>query len=591
MLKRLCLIGLVLILWQPTSGTRAQDGPIEKLTHDGLERTVYVHVPPTYSDEQAVPLVVVLHPFASSGKGIAALTGFDDAADVQGFIVAYPDSADLRWDDGRIGYSSPPGSEPVDDLGFIMALIDELSATYTIDQQQIYLVGSGNGSLMAYRLACEYPARFAKVVVASALLWNYHEELCPTATDPISMLLIMGTNDNYYPLDGQTIETRDPSVVMRIQSVGGTLRFWGERNGCDVNEFEIFADPEIRLYENCAENSSLAFLAVENADNNWLHVEDNHQLNQFGIDYTEITLRYLFGEQGGEDWQALATRMVASGIPEQNLARNYAVYVPPTYDPANPIPVVVVLHGRPDNGAGMAYLLDLNRVARAENFIAVYPDGINQGWNYTLGYASFPETGIDDVGFLRTLIQDLAVDLNIDPARVYVTGFSNGGFMTQTMACEASDQFAGFAVIGATAFPGFEESCPGKPPIPIMFIHGTLDQSIPWDGIIQDGVAVTYPVSDNIGFWAVHNNCVAEQTTETPIPESGLSPGTSVTLYEFKGCAEDDNILFYAIEGGGHNIPGVPDRLPVERFGLVNMDIDAPTVIWEFLSQQTLDPQ
>ncbi|MBI5927667.1 MAG: hypothetical protein HY862_00045 [Chloroflexi bacterium] len=584
-----CLVFCLTVGWHQNS--HAQDGPIEKLTYDGLERTVYIHVPPSYSESQPVPLVLVLHPFASSGKAMAALTGFDAAADEQGFIVAYPDSANLRWDDGRSTYAPSPGIESVDDLGFITHLIDELTTTYAIDSQQIYLVGSGAGGLMAYRLACEYPERFAKVVVASALIWNYHEDLCPSAAPaPISMLIVVGSNDFYYPLEGRNVEARDPAVTLRVQSMGGTLRFWGERNDCDLNDFEIFTEPAIRLYQNCNNESSLAFLSIENAGNNWLRSTINYQLNQFGVDYTEIATRYLFGPKDGEDWQGLVTKMTTEAVSPETLARNYAVYVPPSYDPTQPTPVVMALHGRPDTGTGMAYLLDLNRVAQTENFIAVYPDGINQGWNYTLGFPGYGDNDINDVEFLGTLIKDLSLDLNIDSQRVYLTGFSNGGFMTQAMACEAADQFAAFAVIGATAFPGFETFCAGTPPIPMLFIHGSLDKSIPWDGLQQSGQWVTYPVSESLAFWAVHNNCDPNQVSQTDLPASGNSPGTSVTVFEFKGCAEDDNILFYEIDGGGHNIPGVPGRLDAEQFGAVNMDIDAPTIIWEFLSQHTLDP-
>ena len=372
--------------------------------------------------------------------------------------------------------------------------------------------------------------------------------------------------------------------------MGGTLRFWGERNGCDVNDFEIFTEPDIRLYQNCRNETSLAFLSIENAGNNWLRSVGDHQLNQFGVDYTQIAVRYLFGSQVDEDWQALATKMSTQAISPEILARNYTVYVPPTYDPSHPAAVVMALHGRPDTGVGFAYLLDLNRVARTENFIAVYPDGINQGWNYTLDFPGYGDNEIDDVGFLRTLINDLALDLNIDAQRVYLTGFSNGGFMTQAMACKAYDQFAAFAVIGATAFPGFEAFCVETPSIPVLFMHGTSDESIPWDGLRQQGQWVTYPVSESLGFWAVHNACDPNQVAITDLPSGGNSPGTSVRIYEFKGCADEDNITFYEIDGGGHNIPGVPGRLDSDRFGAVNMDIDAPIVIWEFLSQYTLDP-
>ncbi|MBI3975643.1 MAG: esterase, partial [Armatimonadetes bacterium] len=78
-----------------------------------------------------VPLVLVFHGGFGTGQGMVALTGFNDLADRQGFLVAYPDGVDRHWSDGR-GTTTPERQE-VDDVGFVAALIAELIQTHAVD--------------------------------------------------------------------------------------------------------------------------------------------------------------------------------------------------------------------------------------------------------------------------------------------------------------------------------------------------------------------------------------------------------------------------------------------------------------------------
>lgn len=568
-LRKLLLPALLLLAVTCAQPALAQD-TTGTLMHDGLERSYTLHLPDGYNDDEPLPLVLALHPTASSGEWMAILTGLNDAADERNFIAAYPQSYEFAWNDGR---ETGPAVSGTDDVGFINALVEHLTEAYAVDPERVYLAGYAGGGTMTYLAACQTHSPFAGVAVVGALLWDYHVTACPEEGDPIPMLIMRGSADPFYLEDG-----RDFTVSSTL-SLENTLNLWGGRNGCDMEAGQQVAN--VTLYSDCAAGSRLAYYEVEGGGGNWPRT-GNYHLNQFGVDATEIVIGFFAGD---EDWAA------AQPEPFTGQARTYNAFVPSSYNPADRTPLVVVLHGRPDNGAGIAYISDMNTIAEREGFVAVYPDGLENEWNYTRAIPMFGNMDTaDDAQFLSDMVDDLAQDLNIDRERVYVTGFSNGGFMTQRLACEARDQYAAFAVVGATAFLGMIELCEDKAPAPILFMHGTEDVSIPWEGIPRsvggEMVYLAAPMLRTIEFWIAHNGCDVTYE-ETQLEPQGDSPETSVHLLEFDGCPENSALDFYAIFGGGHNWPGVPGRLREDIAGNVNMDIHASQVIWDFFSEFT----
>lgn len=567
---------------------------------DGVERTFELYVPDSVDGSQDVPLVIVLHPFASSGKAMRALTGFDAQADAEGFIVVYPDAADLDWDDGSIAAAGWPGLQPGDDVAFVAALIDHLVESYPVDTERVYLAGFAAGGTVAYRLACDLPGRFARVAVSGALMWDFLEANCDAQqADPVSLLVLIGSEDGDYPLNGRVSEGANGSFLS-VYSLDATLAYWAERDGCDLSAVQIVDDPRTTLYPDCAGGTSVAAVVLDGMGHNWPRIGDDYALNQFAIDMTGMVTRYFLAD-------GVSTELIAATVDTGNLyagrPRTYSLYVPPSYDPAEPMPLVIALHGRPGTATGLAYLMDSNWVAREHGFMIVYPDGlpvnipdfngIGREWNYTLGFPGYydPERPdafrADDVDFLVRLVDDLAVDLNIDRDRVYVTGFSNGGFMTQRVACEAADQFAAFAVAGATLLPEFVDFCADAPPVPMLFMHGTLDRSIAWDGATYRGQVMLLSVPQTVLYWVEHNGCPPDGSDLIVIPTDDPTPTTFVYRYTFGDCTDGADVLFYAIEGGGHNLPGVADRLSSDIAQAVNMDIHFGETIWDFFSQYT----
>ena len=300
-------------------------------------------------------------------------------------------------------------------------------------------------------------------------------------------------------------------------------------------------------------------------------------LNQTESDTSAIVVDFLLNDAA----PASLGEQIAPGVDIwSGTPRSYTVYVPRAYDPAEPMPLVLALHGRGGNGRGMAYLSNFNELAEREGIIVVYPDGLNREWSYL-------DRGPDDVGFLTRLVDDVARDLAVDPQRVYVTGFSNGGFMTQRLACEAPDTFAAFASVGATLSPNFVSLCEGAPAVPILLMHGTADPIVAWTGASYSGMVIAASMPDTAIFWAEHNQCDPEQVVREDVPKADPDAPTQVHRYHIAGCADRGFVQYNVVEGGGHTLPGVAGRLT--DVGETNMDINTADELWAFFAGHPLD--
>ena len=581
------LVGILIMLVLPTM---AQPESITEeifgtLVHSGLERTYHLFKP---LDVESVPLVIAFHANVTSGKALQTESHLDRVATENGFAVVFPNSAELYWDDGRVeaGLISPEGE--IDDLGFIDALIDELAAEHDIDPDQVYLTGIGSGGGMVHRLACETPERFAGMAVVGASMWDYMFELCPEeSTASLDTLMIHGTHDIVYPVQGRAFPSNE-GETHRIQPLNAAIEFWAERNGCDPDS--LYSPTEgIAEFATCAADASVALVGVRGGGHNWLRTGD-YALNPIGIDAASMIVSFFSDE---EDWTQFVQDPEQT-VPQDYTPRTWNYYVPTSYDESEPVPLVFLLHGRPSNGTTMAFITEMNDVAEAEGFVAVYPDGLGELWNYTRGDPLFPPLPQHDTAFLTTLINDLAIDLNVDRHRVYVTGFSNGGFMTMRLACEAPDVFAALAPIAGSLYPGAFDICEqSQEPVPMLIIHGSADPSIPWEGStqnvsgLQEPLYTSYPIPQVLAFWVAYNGCALEGEYEA-LPESGNSPGMQVLFRQFEDCDERGALEVYLIEGGGHTWPGVQ---LLTGLGPTNMDIEASQVIWDFFSRHTLEQE
>lgn len=561
------------------------------IKHNGIDRNFGLYVPRTYSKDKPAPMIIALHGRFSSAKALHAMSHLQAVAEARGAILVYPETQGAYWGDG--GHATLQRFEPEpDDMGFIKDLAETIEGNYTIDPSRVFLLGYDGGGAMAYRLACNPPVRFAAVTVVSALMWNFSASNCPAGHAPTSLLIIHGRDSELFPVDGQPSQ---PGVNAARLGVGETIGFWRNGNGCGASPSATGRDGSI-VFANCQGGSTLAYVGVPDGRQEWPHTGGQYKLNHHEIDATALIDRFMFDRAGFG---------LQTGRSSSEPTREHILYVPPSYDARKPTPIVVVLHGRPSNAAAMARISGMNAVAARHGFIVVYPEGLNHEWNaqfdlYNKSSHSVRTGGLepaglrqDDVGFLKTLMLDLREDLNIDPQRMYISGFSNGGFMTLRMACSASDTFAGFAEGGSALYTVMTEFCKAGRPAPMFFMHGTADPSIPIDGVqvrdSQSGMPtrVTLSVKETVALFARRNGC-APSGVMTTFSESGRSPGTKVLRYIPNNCMPTAPIVFYIIEGGGHTWPGTPDVMDAKQFGPTNLDINASEKIWEFLSAQRL---
>jgi polyhydroxybutyrate depolymerase len=319
----------------------------------------------------------------------------------------------------------------------------------------------------------------------------------------------------------------------------------------------------------------LAYYGIQGGGpSQWRRAGDG--LNLTGLDTTELVLDFLSQQP---DWNSTQPFVPSSAL------RSFVYYLPSSYDPTRPRPLVLLLHGRSGTGVSMAFTTQMNVWAEREGFAVVYPDGLERQWNYIDGLPAYPDQGYNDADFLAQLLEDLSADVAFDPQRVYVGGFSNGGFMAQYLACTDRERYAAFASVGASAFGGIWELCQGIEPAPMLFIHGLEDAIIPWEGRRQGQAWLTLSVNDTIGFWAATNTCSETfESEELPALSPTDPPATRTGIMRLTGCPPGAEIVLYGVIGGGHNWPGNPEGVPPEIGGVVSNDFYASEVLWQFFA-------
>lgn len=258
--------------------------------------------------------------------------------------------------------------------------------------------------------------------------------------------------------------------------------------------------------------------------------------------------------------------------------RSYLVYLPPSYDGRNPLPLVLIFHGGFQNAEKTVGLTGFNALAEREGFIAVYPNGSGRRllgarytWNAGLCCGFAQKKNIDDVGFIKAMLERLKTEYRVDPKRVYATGISNGAMMVYRLACEMPDQLAAIAPVSGTLETG---ACAPGTGVAVMHIHGTADQNVPITGgkgsKSRAGVEFR-PVYETLSIMRGLDGCEIEATPRT------VSPG----VQEFDYACRVKPVVFVKILGGGHTWPGSQHALdhgdPASQF-------QASRRIWEFFS-------
>jgi polyhydroxybutyrate depolymerase len=245
--------------------------------------------------------------------------------------------------------------------------------------------------------------------------------------------------------------------------------------------------------------------------------------------------------------------------------REYRVHAPPGYDGTRAVPVVLVLHGYTETNDQIETITQMTPETDARGVIVVYPQGRSTSWNAGNCCGSSASLGVDDVGFIGAMLDQIEDAYCVDEKRVYSSGFSNGGMLSQRLACELSDRIA---AIGPVAGPLALDACDPPRAVPVMEFHGTSDFVVPYDG---GGFSSTQSVDETIAAWVANNAC-----QETPMVTFDMGDASCET---YGGCEDDASVTICTLEGGGHQWPGGMSAGPG---GTINMDIFASAALLDF---------
>lgn len=255
--------------------------------------------------------------------------------------------------------------------------------------------------------------------------------------------------------------------------------------------------------------------------------------------------------------------------------RTFTVFRPSGVPAGAKLPLLISLHGFTQNGQQMMNYSQFNNLATEQGFMVVYPNGINTSWN--VGQSG--NSGADDVGFLLALTDTLDQWYGVNQQRVYACGFSNGGFMSYRLACEASHRIAAIASVAGTMTVNTFNSCAPQRPVPVLHIHGTNDLLVGYNG--SSGFKT---VMEGLNYWTTFNQCPA-QPELIDLPDL-VQEGSTVQQMTWAPCAQGSMVRHHKVINGGHTWPGFNGIMGI---GNVNMDISASAEIWNFVSQFSLD--
>ena len=274
------------------------------------------------------------------------------------------------------------------------------------------------------------------------------------------------------------------------------------------------------------------------------------------------------------------------------------VHIPKGFKADSKLPLVLMLHGA--GGSGQ-YILDKDgwaAKADQERFVAVAPDGLpafprlpkasgtNPAiWNSGQLKPNSPRAAVDDVAYLKQLLDQLKTTVTYDEQQVFVVGHSNGGMMAFRLASELSDRFT---AVGAVAGLLTLENPQPKKPLPTLCMLGSKDPLMPIDGgevKLPWGTRQYKPVSESLSKWAKAIGCEEEPKV--------ITEQDQVRKVEYPSKLNGPSLTVLYLEGHGHHWPGFKSSLSDQYVGPYSTKLNATDAMWDFFQKhsQAVSPQ
>ena len=267
-MKKLTILLLCGLFWLTASAVTLAAPVSETLKSGGDLRNYWLVRPEGIEKTKPAPLLMVLHGSAGSGEDMMTVTqrGFERLADKEKFVVVYPDALERRWNDQ---------GGTVDDVGFLLAIVDKLVADGLVDKSRVYVAGISNGGMMAQRLACEQADRIAGIATVAGGLPEPLQATCKPAR-ALPVLVIQGTEDPIVPWSGGAVAGFED--FGKVLSARETAKFWAANNRCGdggVIAAEPDRDPKdgtrvkMEVFASCPAGAAVKLAAVEGGGHTW----------------------------------------------------------------------------------------------------------------------------------------------------------------------------------------------------------------------------------------------------------------------------------------------------------------------------------
>jgi polyhydroxybutyrate depolymerase len=256
------------------------------------------------------------------------------------------------------------------------------------------------------------------------------------------------------------------------------------------------------------------------------------------------------------------------------IQRTYRLHVPGGYDPHQTYPLILDIHGHGGTALQQERYSQYSALADQAHFLVVYPQG-TIGPDGKTGWSSYGKNdpAINDVLFFSDLLTTLQQHLCVDAHRIYVTGISNGGGMSNLLACQMAGRIAAFAPVAAAIYP-IPGGCHPSRPVPYLEFHGTSDPLVHYNG---STVLHFLPVMQTMQGWATLDGCTSGPTI--------FFQQADVTGFQWTDCQNGAMVQHYRINGGGHTWPGATIPTPL---GATTHTISATTLSWQFFQHYQL---
>jgi polyhydroxybutyrate depolymerase len=531
-------------------------------------RSYLLNIPNNYTNTVPAPLAFILHGHEQTAASFAALhPDLAAAAQSAGMILVFPQSTDDEHGTGWNNFDPALGEHYVDDAQFILELLEYLDTAFYIDRQRVFVAGFSNGGQMVHYLAARTTNTFAAYAAVAASIGGSkggtNIVYVAPPLEPNSILIVNATNDCGRPFWGgindngslqpAALEAVDhwtsnniclnaPIVVTNFYVINSTNRPNFDRDCPDFHPAPnvLLTNYVLRTtWLGCTSWVEVAFVELTDGGHLWPDAKD-----YVGFDANAEVIKF-FVRHCRCDHPSPLVIPTAPGTYElalcdQGYRRIFRLAVPTNYTGVAATPLVFLFHGGEQNIEDFsAQHPALYGKCNTEGVILVMPQALDHPATSETLWGNKPFDRVaDDNAFVTNLLATLDV-FNLDPKRIYATGFSGGGSFSYYLGMTTTNLLAAIAPVCTMV--GWDEQTniavlvtppPALEPIPVLMVRGTLDTRRPYNGGLSDTGNMCYSANDDFNYWVTNNLCTGIITTTalaTNITEivNGVCSGTT----------------------------------------------------------------